>query len=407
MPVAKITKSLVDALLPGDTVWDTEVKGFGVRCQKAAVSYVLKRHSFGAQRYLTIGKHGSPWTPALARKEAIRLLNAIVVERTDPARSKAAERAAYTLRQLAEDFLALHVEPKRKASTAAHYRDLLLRIIVPKLGGRKAADVTRSEIAALHLSMKQRPYQANRVLAVVSAMYTFGQRREIVFQLCNPARAIERFPERSRERHLSDEELARLGEALRVGESEGFRWNLKQGAAEKHRPAIQKRVTKLDPLAVAAIRLLLFTGARRGEILNLRWHEVDFDQGVMRLGDSKTGRKIVSLNEPALAILRSLPRSGEFVIASPLTGRARVDLNAPWKAIRTFAKLHDVHIHDLRHTHASKGVERGLSLPVIGKLLGHKHAITTQRYAHLGPNPLKDASNLVAISIQSAMNDAA
>ncbi|HRF09262.1 MAG TPA: site-specific integrase [Xanthobacteraceae bacterium] len=406
MAKQKITKTVVDSLKPGTTLWDTEVRGFGVRRQAGGASYILKSRVAGRQTFDTIGKHGSPWTPDTARKEALRL-RAAIAHGMDPGAAKAAARAAPTLRELADAYLLQHVEVKRKKSTGDHYRDILTRLVLPKYGAWKAAAVTTADIAALHYSLREVTYQANRMLAVVGAMYVFGQRRSMVPTSYNPARGIEKYREVARERHLSDDELSRLGEALRTGEATGFPWTLNESAKAKHRARSDRQVSKLDPYGAAAIRLLMFTGARLREILHLRWIDVDIANAVIRLPDSKTGAKTIALNQPAVEILASLTRLNEFVIASPGSKNPRADLKGPWRAVRKHAGLDGVRIHDLRHTHASKAVEIGLSLPVIGKLLGHKHAVTTQRYAHMQTKPLQDASNVVALRIRAALNTAA
>ena len=158
--------------------------------------------------------------------------------------------------------------------------------------------------------------------------------------------------------------------------------------------------------AVAAIRLLLFTGARRQEILNLRWSEVDFDRGALHLPDSKTGRKTILLNAPALSVLASLPRVGgnPFVIASTKPGVPLTDLNRPWATVRRHARLDNFRLHDLRHTFASFGASSNLGLPVIGKLLGHNQAATTARYSHLADDPLRRASEQIGGALSAALD---
>jgi integrase len=161
----------------------------------------------------------------------------------------------------------------------------------------------------------------------------------------------------------------------------------------------------IGPHAAAAIRLLIFTGARLREILHLRWAHVDFERGLLLLPTSKTGKKTIVLNAPALAILSALPRSGEFVIAGTSLDNPRSDLKKPWKAVAARAGLTGVRIHDLRHTHASVGAGAGLGLPIIGKLLGHTQTATTQRYAHLDNDPLKKASEHIGSHLAAAMGD--
>jgi integrase len=219
------------------------------------------------------------------------------------------------------------------------------------------------------------------------------QRRILPIGL-NPARGIEKYPERGRERFLSFKELTRLGEAIREGETVGLPYTVDETThMAKHAAKMENRRTVIGPHAAAAMRLLIFTGARLREILHLKWEHVDFERGMLLLADSKTGKKAIVLNAPALAVLTNLPRVGGYVIAGQAAGtdkeQPRSDLKRPWHAVAKRAGLEGVRIHDLRHTHASIGAGAGLGLPIIGKLLGHAHATTTARYAHLDADPLR------------------
>ncbi len=383
----KITKRSVDALKLADggeaVLWDSELKGFGVRVQRGGgKSYVLHYRAGTGRgaplRKLTIGRHGSPWTPETARREAKRLLG-MVENGADPAADRIARQEAPTMAELAERFLAEHAEAKRKASTAAEYRRLLDKIILPALGKRKAADVTRADIAKLHHANRAAPYQANRVLAVLSKMFNLAERWGLRADGSNPCRHVEKFGERKRERMLSPAELARLGDAL----------------AAHHG----------SPYTVAAVKLLVFTGARLGEVLGLRWERIDFERAEARLPDSKSGAKTLHLPPPALAVLAELPRldGNPHVIAGAKEGAAMVNLEKPWRAIRKPAGLDDVRLHDLRHAFASVAASSGMGLPIIGKMLGHTQAATTARYAHLASDPVKAAAAAVAGKIAAAM----
>jgi integrase len=195
----------------------------------------------------------------------------------------------------------------------------------------------------------------------------------------NPCRHVEKFGERKRERMLSPAELARLGDALSTHNG--------------------------SPYAVAAVKLLMFTGARLGEVLGLRWDWIDFDRGEARLPDSKSGAKTLHLPPPALAVLAELPRQDGnlHVIVGHKTGAAMVNLEKPWRAMRASAALDDVRLHDLRHAFASVAASSGMGLPIIGKMLGHTQAATTHRYAHLASDPVKAAAAAVAGKIAAAM----
>jgi integrase len=200
--------------------------------------------------------------------------------------------------------------------------------------------------------------------------------------------------------------LQRLGVALNKAETVGLPWASEvNGPKAKHLPRPENRKTVLDPAAVAAIRLLILTGARLREILHLRWQEIDLERGLAFLPDSKTGRKTLTLSRPALRILSELPRmASPFVIAGSKEGQPRADLQRPWAAICRSADLPGVRLHDLRHTFASVGAGESLGLPIVGKLLGHTQPQTTARYAHLDANPLRQAADLIATRLVDAMN---
>jgi integrase len=380
-----ITKRVVDTLQPGGLVWDSDVSGFGVRRQRAAKVYVLKTRVGGRQRWFTIGRHGSPWTPERARNEARRLLGEIA-DRKDPAAIRESDKRNPTVADLAVMFLREHVATKRKATTAANYRDQLDRLILPKLGHCRVVDVSRSDIARLHHSLKDTPYQGNRVLALLSVLFSWAERNGYRPDGTNPCRHVEKYPERSRERFLSTDELARLGNALREAERDGE-----------------------PPSAVAALRLLALTGARKNEILTLKWNNVDFENNCLRLPETKTGAKVIPLGAPAVQLLSSLPclEGNPHVIPGERTGHHFVGLQKVWARIRARAGLDDLRIHDLRHAFASVGAAAGDSLLVIGALLGHHDQATTQRYAHLSNDPLHAAADRIAGHIASVMKGGA
>jgi integrase len=412
----QITKRLVDRLKPLEAeyfAWDGKLAGFGLRVQPTgAKTYVVKYRAGSGRgaptKRVTLGRVGT-LTPDEARILARKTLGA-VAHGSDPAALRAAERRASTLRELAEVFLAEHVEAKRKPSTASHYRSLLEKVVLPELGSRRAEQVTPSDLAKLHAKMRKRPYQANRMLEVVGSLYSFAGKRKILPLGFNPARGIEQYPEKGRERYLTADELARLGDAVREAETVGLPYDIdKDKPTAKHAPKEPNRRTKIGPHAAAAVRLLILTGARLREILHLKWEHVDLERGLLVLPDSKTGKKAIVLNAPALDILANLQRVGAYAIAGQAAGshddKPRSDLNRPWRAIVKRAGLAGLRIHDLRHTHASVGAGLGLGLPIIGKLLGHTQPSTTARYAHLDTDPLRRASEHIGSRLAAAMGD--
>lgn len=378
----KLTKRRVDAAKPGATLWDGELTGFGLRVSKSgARSYVLKYRRGAVQRWLTIGRHGSPWTPDAAREEAKVLLGRIA-KNEDPAAERADMRNAATVEAFAETYLANYSRTHKKASSAAEDARNLKNHILPALGSLRVREVTRAEIARFHQGMRRKPYAANRCRALLSHMFKMAERWGVRPDNSNPCVHVEKFKEKGRKRFLSPKELRRLGRVLAFLE--------RKGAA---------------PYEIAAIRLLLFTGARLSEILTLRWEQVDTAARVLRLADSKTGAKTIALSAPALALLDRIPRQegNPHVICGKVTGASLVNLQKPWRRIRNAALIPDVRIHDLRHSFASVAVAGGMSLPLIGSLLGHSQPATTARYAHLADDPRLAAADAVAATIAASL----
>jgi integrase len=410
MTDGRITKRVVDALKPRTsefTVWDGKMPGFGVRVRPTgAMSYIIVYRAGSGRgapvRRYTIGGVGKI-APESARRRARALLGS-VAHGCDPAGEKTTERGTPTVAELADRFMAEHVEPKRKPGTTAFYRHILSKIVSPELGATKADKLTRAQMAKLHAKLLATPFQANRVLAVVGSMYSFAGRIGVVPEGTNPARRIDKFKEDRRERFLSTAEVERLGAAIRRAETTGIQWNVDAAkATSKHLPK-KNRHTIIGAHAAAALRLLLFTGCRLREILHLKWEHVDFERGLLFLPESKTGKKTVILNAPALAVLSTLSRVGPFVVAGDNPEFPRTDLKRPWAMVTRESGLGGLRIHDLRHSFASFGAGGGLGLPIIGKLLGHTQSSTTMRYAHLDNDPLRRASESIAGRIAAALD---
>ena len=405
----RITKRVVDGLAPGTIVWDSEIRGFGVRCQRKAKKFVLKTRVNGRQRWFTIGEHGSPWTPDTARKEALSLL-ADIHKGADISSLRAHGEDLQTIANLCDRYLQDHAFQHKKASSAAEDKRNIENHVLPLLGSQLVVEVTRSDIDAFKRAVRDGrtapknargtrsgyrggatvsggPGVANRCLALLSKMFNLAERWGLRPDGSNPVRHVEKYNETKIERYLSKDELSRLAGVLEQVETDG----------------------SVNPFAVAAIRLLLFTGARLSEILALRWDYVDPERSVINLPDSKTGKKPIYLNSLATEVLTNLPRIDDnlFVIVGQKPRTHLVNLRKPWYRIRQLAEIEDVRIHDLRHSFASIAVSGGLTLPLIGKLLGHRKSATTERYAHLADDPIKAASEEVARLLGETFNGSA
>ena len=383
----KITKRTVDALKADGRdaiVWDTELGGFGVRCRPSGAKfYVLKFRTGGRQRWITIGKHGTPWTPETARREATRLLGEKAAGQ-DPAATRDTRKATITVADLGERFLSDYVPTRCKESTAYEYRRAVELFINPSIGRLKVIDLARPDVARFHHELRDKPYQANRALGVLHKMMNMAEIWGLRSDGSNPCRHVKKYKEQKRERFLSQAELSRLGDVLSEADNDG----------------------SVLPTVVAAIRLLILTGARLGEVITLEWAHVDFERAALHLPDSKTGKKTIYLNGPALELLRHLPRleGNPYVITGEKPGARLVNIQKPWRRLRARAGIDDVRIHDLRHSFASVAAGAGLGLPIIGALLGHTQAQTTHRYAHLAADPVRAASDLIGGQIAAAMN---
>ncbi|MBV9842272.1 MAG: site-specific integrase [Sphingomonadaceae bacterium] len=412
--MSKLTKLIVDQAVPGSaryTLWDDEVRGFGVRISPSGQKSFILEYRAGAggrgatKRKITLGVHNSDFTPDAARKEA-RAILADVRRGSDPAKQRRTSRELPSFRSMADDFLSEAAAAKLlKPASIANYKAVLTRYVYPALGSCKLDAISTGDVRKLHRAMgKTRPVTANRMLAAVGSVYRFAEGDEILPVGSSPARGIKKFKEEGRERYLNTEELQRLGAALIEGAENGLPWPQRAGRqASKHDRKPENQRTFLSVDETAAVRLLLFTGCRLREILHARWKDVDLERGMLRLPDSKSGRRTVILSAAAQDVLRAHSKSGDYVIFGNDPEKPRADLKRPWALITHAADLAGLRIHDLRHTFASVGAGGGLGLPVIGKLLGHADASVTQRYAHLADEQAKTAANLIAAGISAAL----
>lgn len=369
----RLTDKLVRELDPpakGNRItYDSETRGFGIRItSRGTKSFVLNYRANGRERRFTIGAYPD-WSVAAVREEAKRLKREIYLG-LDPMEKRDEARRAPSVADLAERYVEEHL-PRKRPSSQRNDLSILERIVVPKLGRLRVADVRHGDIDSLHRSLKDTPYRANRVVALLSKMFNLAIKWD--WRADNPAKGIERFPEERRVRYLTQEEIARLTKAL------------------SDHP---------NQIAANAIRFLLLTGARRGEVIQATWEELDLERGVWVKPSAHTKQRRehrVPLSAAAVALLQGMRRTSNsaFVFPGRRPETALQDLKKSWKAIRRKASLENVRLHDLRHTYASILASSGLSLPIIGALLGHTQPNTTARYSHLFDDPLREATEHV------------
>jgi len=405
----KLTKVLIDyAQAAGEDyfLWDGDLKGFGIKISKGGrKSYVCKYRVGNGRtaptRRMTIGAHGSPWTVDHARAEARKILGR-AANGEDPAKEKQDIKKQITVAQLCDEYLE-HGTGTKKASTLVTDRGRIERHIKPLLGKKKVPSVTRADIkrflqdvangktsADIRTGLRGRAIvrggkgTASRTVGLLGGIFSYAFDCGLIE--INPVRGVKRFADKKGHRYLSQMELVALGQAFRNG--------LQQG---------------LNPQAIAILKLLIFTGARKGEIETLNWEEVEFEGGYLKLADSKTGQKAIPLNSGALQILTDTPRTevSPFVFPARRSDGYYQGTPKVWKIIREMAGIEDVRLHDLRHSFASVAVSGGASLPIIGALLGHLDSATTQRYAHLQDDPLKAATESIGSKLAASLFESA
>lgn len=369
-------------------IYDDEVAGFGLRITAAgARAFVLSYRIARRERRLTIGSWPD-WSVTAAREEAKRFKREIDLG-NDPLGRRIEARRAPTVRELIDRYLEEHAV-RLAAHTRTNQTYMLRQLVEPEWGTHKAADITPEEVDSILIKIakgrprpgkrgrpkrcpRPTPYAANRAGALLRKMFNLAIRWGI--RADNPARGFLKNPEVPRDRYLNLEEIGRLAQAL------------------------EKLPSKR---AADAIRFILLTGARRGEALNARWDQLDLDNAVWTKPAATTKQRRLHrapLSHAAVALLRTIrdrvPEDSPWVFPGDVEGQALLEVKKSWHWVRKAANLPDVRIHDLRHTFASLLVSGGMTLPMIGGLLGHTQVQTTQRYAHLFDDPLRVGLNQV------------
>jgi integrase len=381
----KLTEAIV-AALPVDgrdrIVFDAGAVGFGVRVTPGGLKIFIAQGRMGGRvRRVSIGT-----SPEKAVKDArgealdaVRAMRRGEDPRTHRAtREKQAEAGQTTVAQFAERWLAEYVRTKLKPRTIEDYERLIKQRIGPTFGRLLVSAVRKEDVLAFHAEMSATPRRANYAVATFRALMTYAEDCGLRAPMSNPARRIKMYRERPRERFLSEVEIGQAAEAITAAE----------------------RAQKIGPHAAAGLRLALFTGARSGELTAAQWSHIDWERKLIRLPDSKTNEpRTIHLADAAIEVLKTLPRVGKFIVAGAGGDEAYKNLSRAWMVAREYAGLGDVRLHDLRHSYASLAAGRGVSLQMIGKLLGHRVPATTQRYAHLA----RDAVSAVNDELGAAM----
>jgi integrase len=388
----KITQRLVASLKPARKdlfIWDSDdgaVKGFGVRVKPSgAISYLIQyRTTGGLSRRYTLGST-SIFKAEQARAEAADKLQE-VRKGKDPAAERVRKRQAPTVTGLLDRYVAEHVEVHNRPTTQREVKRLIEQCIKPEFGTVKTEELSRDHVMKLHRKLKDTPRQANQALAVLSKAFNLAELWKLRPENSNPCRLVKRYPETKRERFLSEAELTKLGATL----------------AEAQRTATE------GAGVIAAVRLLLFTGCRLSEILNLRWAEVDFEDAYLRLpeGRTKAGARNVPLGAPALEVLNALDRQGALVLPSVRDAGKPLPvytMEGAWRRLRKAAGLDGVRLHDLRHTSGTYAGQAGANAFLVRDLLGHRTLAMTGRYVNRDADPLKALAGRVSERIAAAM----
>lgn len=386
-------------MTPGDELWDADVRGFYVRCQRSARIFVLKARIAGRQRHITIGEHGSPWTPETARREAKRLQGEIAAG-NDPASQREKAKATLTVTDTATRFLVEHCgvlkldgkfapEPNAsvKPGTARGYRDTLRDHILPTLGKFRCDAITVADVAKLHHDMRATPRAANYVLSVLSTMTRWAATRHLWPKGSNPTDAIKRYPEKRRTKALTEDETGRLVAAIAKAETDG----------------------KITHYSAAALRFLLLCGLRPREALQIKWTDVDTATGRVHLPATKTGPRDATLSSHAIGLLATIPRmrGNPFIFCGHKEGRPLASLQHAFETVWADAGMPaDVVLYTLRHNFGSTLADDRVEAYELMKMMGHKNLSTSLRYIHLRDSGVQATSTKATAGIAAALTKA-
>ncbi|OJX09492.1 MAG: hypothetical protein BGO77_06170 [Caedibacter sp. 37-49] len=380
----KLTKRFADNIQPNPhqelLLWDNAIKGFGLRVFSSGrkTYFVQYRNDFNRTRRMKVGVHGII-TAEQAREEA-KIILGEVAKGHDPSSESKNKKQVPTFIEFSNEYLELYAKGVKREKSYKEDQKLLI-IIFKYLGTKNIQEITTKDIHLLHRALKETPYQANRVRALLSKMFSLSM--QWGWRTDNPAKGVENYQEHKRDRWLNDNEVQRLWKVLDTYSNQDI---------------------------ANVVRLLLLTGARRSEVLTATWDQFNLEQSIWTKPAHATKQKRMEhlpLSPQATEILKKIQQAAHsnFLFPGKIPGKPLQEIKKAWDTIRKRAGLSDVRLHDLRHTHASHLVSSGLSLSIVGKLLGHTQASTTQRYAHLADEPLRQATSLFGNKIESLTSD--
>lgn len=411
----KLTKKVIEDAQPGEKtliLWDAELKGFGLLLLPSGIKTFIFQYRNQAKRSrrLTVGRYG-----ALTVDDARKIVRETVVQIAnggDPVSVRRSYRDGPTMAKLLERYLAEHSAVHNAPATFKDVTSVVSSHLVPRIGNIKVSDLSRSDASRLHSAMKETPRRANYALAILSKALALAEIWGMRNENSNPCSSIKRYREDHRTRFLTKDEVQRLGATLLEAETVGLPWRVTdRGKESKHLARPENQKTLVSWQVVAAVRLLLLTGARLSEILELQWVDIDTQNGTMKLPGRKGGkREPHPVANAVIEIVNQLPREdkSKFVLPrarDPSRHITKEVMEANWQRIRVHAQIADVRMHDLRHTVGTYAAQAGISGFIVRDLLRHKNIATTGRYANFDANPVRDISNTVGDMLAANLKD--
>jgi integrase len=380
--MSNLTAKYISSIKPTNKInihWDDKLKGFGLCVRSSGKKTFLLKYRVGKGRSAIVRKQSIGIHGVMTAEQARYIAKSWLLEASKGIDPCAQQKDSITLKEFGNQYIEQYAVNRKKKSSVKEDRRLIRTRLIPNFGNIRVNELTKAHVIKYYHSISHTPIIANRFLALLSCMMNLSEKWSIRPMNTNPCKYVDRYPENKRDKYLTIEKLEKVGQAMR---------SLKD--IESH-------------YALSAIKLLMVTGCRTGEILDMKWEYIDFENNKINLPDSKTGPRTIHLSPSAIEILHSLPKQEGFVFRSTRQNKKLTTLRCLWKKICRIAELKDFRLHDLRHTYASFAVSGGFSLPIIAKMLGHADIKTTERYAHLHQDPINKAIDDVSLKIKKVM----